>query len=245
MPRPRALAAVKEKLLADCGQTLVVSAISGLGGLGKSVLATAIALDPQVQGRFSDGVLWVTLGQNPNLASLLGDWVRTLDKSRDSYSVTTLELARDYLHNLLIERRMLLVVDDVWNAAHAEWFRVGGSGCRVLVTTREARLAGAEYHELDLMTEAEAISLVQQKLGEAWREEDEAEFRGFAKSLSYLPLALDLAANQVQDGLTWAELRQEIEEERRAVAVALLDSTEAWEALDQEKQRKYSLRACF
>jgi hypothetical protein len=40
--RPDALRAVKEKLLAESDQTLVVSAIAGLGGLGKSVLATAV-----------------------------------------------------------------------------------------------------------------------------------------------------------------------------------------------------------
>lgn len=243
--RPDALDAVKGNLLADSEQTLVVSAISGLGGLGKSVLAAVIVLDTQVQERFADGILWVTLGQNPDLLSLLGDWVRTLDKSRDSYAVTTLELTRDYLHSLLLDRRMLLVVDDVWNAAHADWFQVGGPGCRVLVTTREARLAGAEYHELDLMTEEEAISLVRKKLGAGWQDEAETEFKKFAKSLGYLPLALDLATNQVQDGLTWAELRQEFEVERRAVALELLDSTEALEALDEDAQRQYSLRACF
>ena len=47
--RPDALAAVKGKLLLESEQTLVVSAITGLGGLGKSVLATAIVLDEEVR----------------------------------------------------------------------------------------------------------------------------------------------------------------------------------------------------
>jgi hypothetical protein len=34
--RPKALRAVKEKLLAESDRTLVVSAIAGLGGLGKT-----------------------------------------------------------------------------------------------------------------------------------------------------------------------------------------------------------------
>jgi NB-ARC domain len=193
VPRPDALNVVKAKLLGAEDKTLVVSAIAGLGGLGKSVLATAIVLDPEVQARFTDGILWVTLGQNPDLLSLLGDWIRELDKSREAFSANTLEAAARYLGTLLAERRMLLVVDDVWNAAHAEWFRVGGIGCRVLVTTREARLEGAEYHELDLMTEDEAIELVRQKLGQRWQLEQEAEVRAFANLLGRLPLALDLA----------------------------------------------------
>ena len=79
--RPDALNAVKEKLLAEDERTLVVSAISGLGGLGKSVLATALVLDEEVQARFKDGILWVTLGQNPDLQTMLGGWVRQLDRS--------------------------------------------------------------------------------------------------------------------------------------------------------------------
>jgi NB-ARC domain len=233
---------------------LVVSAIAGLGGLGKSVLATAIVLDPEVQERFDDGILWVTLGQNPDLLSLLGDWIRELDKSREAFSANTLEAAARYLGTLLAERRMLLVIDDVWNAVHAEWFRVGGIGCRVLVTTREARLEGAEYYDLDLMTEDESIELVRKKLGQRWQSEQEAEVRAFANLLGRLPLALDLAANQVRDGLSWEELRSEFEAERRAVflgtgrrssALQLLDSSEAWERLEEEEQRKYSLQACF
>ena len=110
---------------------LVVSAISGLGGLGKSVLATALVLDPEVQARFSDGILWVTLGQNPDLQTMLGEWIRELDKSREAFSANTLETASRYLQNLLVEKQILLVVDDVWNAAHVEWFRVGGMACRV------------------------------------------------------------------------------------------------------------------
>jgi hypothetical protein len=207
-----------------------------------------------VQARFADGILWVTLGQSPDLQTKLGEWIRELDKSRESFSANTLESASRYLDTLLAERRMLLVVDDVWNAAHAEWFRVGSADCRVLVTTREAQIEGAEYHQLDLMSEEEAIALVQQKLGRQWRSEQEVEVRAFAKVLGRLPLALDLAANQVRDGLSWTELRSEFEAERRSVALGTgrrssalkrLCSLEAWEHLDENEQREYSLQACF
>jgi hypothetical protein len=216
--RPDALNAVKAKLLAVDERTLVVSAIAGLGGLGKSVLAAALVLDLEVQARFTDGILWVTLGQSPDLQTLLGDWIRELDKSREAFSANTLESASRYLNNLLAERQMLLVVDDVWNEAHAEWFRVGGEGCRVLVTTREAQIEGADYYPLNLMSEPEAILLVRQKLGTKWRSAQEVEVKAFAKLLGYLPLALDLATNQVRDGLSWEELRSEFEAERRSVA---------------------------
>jgi NB-ARC domain/HEAT repeats len=222
-----------------------VSAIVGLGGLGKSVLATALVLDEAVRSRFEDGILWVTLGQNPDLQSCLGNWIRELDKSRDGFSGTTLESASGYLNNLLAERRMLLVVDDVWDAAHVDWFRVGGVGCRVLVTTREARIEGADYYPLALMSEDASIDLVRRKLGRLWKAADEGAVRSFARVLGYLPLALDLAANQVRDGMSWRELRSEFEDEHRAVALEVLDTSDAWERLSEDEQRRYSLRACF
>ncbi|MEL6225242.1 MAG: NB-ARC domain-containing protein, partial [Cyanobacteria bacterium J06627_8] len=243
--RPEALTAVKEKLLKETDQTLVVSAISGLGGLGKSVLATALVMDEEVQARFEDGILWVTLGQKPDLQTMLGEWIRELDKSREAFSANTLETASRYLNNLLLAKRMLLVVDDVWNAAHADWFRVGGAGCRVLVTTREAQLEGAEYYPLDLMSESQAIDLVRRKLEQQWSEDQTAEVKVFANSVGYLPLALDLATNQVRDGFSWAELQAEFESEREAVALEVLDASEAWEQLSEGEQRNYSLRACF
>jgi ABC-type transporter Mla MlaB component len=252
--RSDALNAVKAKLLAEDERTLVVSAIAGLGGLGKSVLAAALVHDLEVQARFADGILWVTLGQSPDLQTLLGDWIRELDKSKEAFSANTLESASRYLNNLLAERQMLLVVDDVWNTAHAEWFRVGGEGCRVLVTTREAQIEGADTYSLALMSEPEAIALVRQKLGSKWRSAQEVEVKAFAKLLGRLPLALDLATNQVRDGLSWEELRSEFEAERRSVAsgigrrsraLNLLDSSEKWDDLDENAQRKYSLQACF
>jgi hypothetical protein len=116
----------------------------------------------------------------------------------------------------------------------------------VLVTTRKEEIEGADCYSLDLMTEAEAIELVRRKLGKEWKSSDEAAFLGFAKSLGYLPLALDLAANLVRDGVGWEELRAEFEAERRDVALGLLDSTEEdWEHLPEEKRRKHSLQACF
>ena len=119
--RPKELAEVKARLLAHDDRALVISAIAGLGGLGKSILAIMTVLDAEIQEWFEDGILWTTLGQQPDLLSCLGDWIRELDKSRDAFSANTLESASQYLESLLVERRMLLVIDDVWDEAHAKW----------------------------------------------------------------------------------------------------------------------------
>ncbi|MFM7324877.1 MAG: NB-ARC domain-containing protein, partial [Nodosilinea sp.] len=163
--RPEHETPVKASLLAGApggSGTLVVSALYGLGGIGKSVLAIRLAHDPAVQGHFADGILWVTLGQTPDLLPLLNGWIVALG-DRD-YQPTTEAAASSHLRTLLYDKTMLLVVDDVWQVEHLDWFRVGGQHCRVLVTTREARIPDARIYELDPMTPDQALTLITQTL---------------------------------------------------------------------------------
>src|SRR5262249_33108882 len=77
--RPEEERRLEEDLLRqDEGPGVVISAVFGLGGIGKSTLAAAVVQSRQVRERFADGVLWLTLGQNPELLSLLGQWIRDL-----------------------------------------------------------------------------------------------------------------------------------------------------------------------
>ena len=39
--------------------------VHGMGGIGKTVLASALARSPRVRERFVDGIYWVTVGQTP------------------------------------------------------------------------------------------------------------------------------------------------------------------------------------
>ena len=128
--RPEPQDAVKGQLLCeDKVGTLVVSAIYGLGGIGKSVLATKLAHDPEVRDYFADGILWATLGQKPDILPLLSGWIQALGDN--DYKPTAVESASNHLRTLLYDKCILLVVDDVWNPVHLEPFRVGGdrAGC--------------------------------------------------------------------------------------------------------------------
>ncbi len=111
--RPEKQQQVKADLLCEGTKvgTLVVSAIYGLGGIGKSVLAAKLARDPDVQSHFSDGILWATLGQNPDILPLLSGWIQALGDN--DYKPTAIESASNHLRTLLYDKRVLLVVDDV------------------------------------------------------------------------------------------------------------------------------------
>ena len=151
-------------------QTLVVSAIHGLGSVGKSTSAAALAHDGDIQNHFNDGILWATLGQEPNVLQRLTDWVHGLGDY--NYPVTDMHSTSLHLRTLLTDKAMLLVVDDAWIDKNNGWeyvkaFNVGGSRCCLLVTTRDASIGnvlGASTYSLDVMTETQALELLTQKL---------------------------------------------------------------------------------
>jgi hypothetical protein len=234
---------VKAELLCESAKvgTLVVSAIYGLGGIGKSVLASKMTHDPDIQKHFSDGILWATLGQSPDILPLLSGWIQALG-DRD-YKPTAVESASNHLRTLLYDKRTLLVVDDVWNSDHLEPFRVGGERSCVLVTTREARISEARRYDLDVMEPEQALALMSQKLSTPLSETAYQQAREFAARVGYLPLALELAASQIEEGVTWQELLEDFKSE--VARLETLDIYDQSEKPEDEKRRKYSVLACF
>ena len=87
--------------------------LHGQGGIGKTVLAAAVARRNDVRHRFSDGVLWIVLGERPDLLAVQIDLLSRLGRTGPPPRTTT--NARAELARVLADRRVLLVVDDVWS----------------------------------------------------------------------------------------------------------------------------------
>jgi len=237
--RPEITVGLKELLVPSAGrQALVVSAIQGLGGIGKTALASFIAHDPDVQLTFKDGILWATLGQEPDLQQWLNNWIQALGdfdfKSNDP------QTASKHLQSLLHNRRTLMIVDDVWSATDARLFLVGGENCKIILTTRLRDIAqevNAHLCEIGLLTEGQAIALVEARMGRTLAA-DEADFaQEMVKAVGYLPLAVELLAAQVARGVPWDELVAAFRSE-----IARL---EALEAPRQRRSGESKLEACF
>ncbi len=246
IPRPEKSEEVKRRLLTNISDrpgVLVVSALHGLGGIGKTVLASSLAHDEEVVNQFSDGILWATLGQEPDLLSLLSVWIQALGDYE--FRPTTPTAASMHLSTLLHDATALLVVDDAWNSAHVQPFRVGGPRCSLVITTRDSLIAeavDARVYDLDVMTEGQSLALLSKRLGRELNEAEQQEALDLAKEVGYLPLALNLIAAQVEDGVSWAELLEELRAE-----IARLEALEkpGVEELDEATRRNLSLRASF
>jgi len=197
---------LREALLGNSNTIAITSAIKtkptalhGMGGIGKSVMARALCEDPQVQATFPDGILWVTLGKEPKLTEQMRLWIHALG-GVISETAPTEEQLKANLAKLLAERTCLLIVDDVWYRRHAEAFRIG-SRCRLLLTTRDEQLAlelGAEVQPVPLMALAEAVRLLEEWANFKLQNVAQEQKIQIVKRLGYLPLAIRLAGAQLQ-----------------------------------------------
>jgi hypothetical protein len=225
--RPEKQHQLKELLLADPATPGPgVVGVHGLPGSGKSAIAAVLTHDPEVQARFSGGVLWTTLGQEPDVLTTLRGWVRELGDY--DFPALGIEAATQRLAALLRDKVALLVVDDTWRSEHVRPFvEAAGPRCRVLVTSRDAAVwaqLGAGVCDLGVMSPRESRDLLAKAAGPQPHRFDDQLAADLAREVGYLPLALDLAGRQLGDGVPWAELLGDLRAETaRLEALTLPD----------------------
>src|SRR6266496_253328 len=172
----------------------ITAALRGAGGYGKTTMARAICHDERVQEAFDDGILWVTLGENPdNLIGKVEDLIYILSHERPSF--TGLDAATARLAELLADRDILLVIDDVWNAAHLRPFLQGGERCARLATTRDNGVLPRVTQRIQVgaMRQDRAMQLLYTGLDATPRSAEETqELRQLAAKLGEWPLLLTL-----------------------------------------------------
>ena len=167
-------------------------AFRGPGGFGKTTMAAAICHDERTIEAFDDGILWVTLGQTPNVLNELVKLYAALTGERPGF-IDEDDAARE-LADKLADKNCLIVIDDVWQAGHARRFMVGGSGCVHLFTTRLSEVAAdARTIDVDRMTAAQALELLVARAGAA--DFDPAAARQLVTRLGLWPLAIKLAGS--------------------------------------------------
>ncbi len=223
--------------------TVVISAIGGAAGIGKTALAVHWA--HQVKDRFPDGQLYVNLHgfdhDRPPLKAgeALELLLRSLGLAASEIPANDEAQARVY-RTLLADRRMLVLLD---NAASAEQVRPllpSSPSCRVVVTSRN-RLGDLVAHDgahalpLDLLQPDEASALLSRTLGADRVAADERAVDELIRLCGSLPLALRVAAARLASdpGLRTAEMVTEMAEGKRL------------EALEPEGGDNSPLRAAF
>ena len=184
-------------LAAALDGTMGVVAINGLGGIGKTALATHLA--HQVRTAFPDGQLFVDLrggsgpGRDPD--SVLADMLRDLGVQPTRIPAGP-EAKSALLRSCTAERAVLLVLDNARDTAQIRPLLPASPACGVLVTSRRvlATLEGARHATLDPLTAAQSRELVESFGPAPPGAEDEEALREILACCGGLPLALRIAA---------------------------------------------------
>lgn len=171
-------------------------AVEGLPGIGKTTLAVALARHPGVLRYFRDGILWASLGVDADVNSVLTRWAEYLTLQKDLTGLSGNEARAQVIRDAIGQRRMLLVLDDVWNVDTANALRCGGPHCCHLLTTRDKAIArafgGANRAEnIPTLDDGHAYALLQALAPEACAVDPEAA-RNLVRAVGGLPLAVHL-----------------------------------------------------
>ncbi|TVU26670.1 hypothetical protein EJB05_29225, partial [Eragrostis curvula] len=182
---------------------VMVFAIVGVGGIGKSTLAKNIFNNEIIQQEFQKKI-WVSVNQDYSDTELLR---RTIEAGGGNQAAgNTMEVLKKTLKETLKGCKTLLVMDDVWN--HRAWenvlkiplTNVVAQGSRVLVTTRNHRIARGmmaeePYHNIDKLKPEDAWSLLKEQVVRNVNDESQVEMlkdigMGIIAKCDGLPLAV-------------------------------------------------------
>src|SRR5215469_4413986 len=184
----------------DAPPTVVISAIGGTAGVGKTALALQWA--HRMADRFPDGQLYVNLrgydpGQPMPATDALAGFLRALGVPGPDIPAEEDERAARY-RSLLAGQRILVMLDNAGDAQQVRPLLPGTPGCAVVVTSRDALAGlivrdGATRLDLDLLPVADAVSLLRALIGGRVDAQPEAA-PALAARCCQLPLALRVTA---------------------------------------------------
>ncbi|GHA18230.1 MULTISPECIES: AfsR/SARP family transcriptional regulator [Streptomyces] len=202
------------------GRVMAVSALAGIGGVGKTTLAVHVA--HRARPVFPDGQLYVDLqGAGPRPAepeTVLGSFLRALG-TPDTAIPDSLEERSALYRSVLDGRRVLVLLDNAKDAAQVRPLLPGTEGCAALVTSRVRMLdlAGAHLVDLDVMSPDEALALFTRIVGEERVAAEREAALDVVAACGFLPLAIRIAASRLAARRTWtvSVLAAKLADERR------------------------------
>jgi tetratricopeptide (TPR) repeat protein len=269
--RSEELVKIHEKLYQQ--KTVAISAVSGMGGIGKTELAVKYAREHE--DFYPGGICWFSV-RDRNLAAEIIQFTQlylNLEVPQKDARENPLDIHQQvawcWQNWQPPEGLVLVVLDDVTDLKDIkEFLPKTNNRFRILITTRQRRL-DINYAEisLDVLSPEEALSLLRGILGENDRRVDrEIETaNSLCKWLGYLPLGLELVGRYLVEDpdLSIAEMLQALREERlknEAVNPSFeeLENTEitaklgvrdafnlTWEKLDPKTKRVGELLSLF
>jgi tetratricopeptide (TPR) repeat protein len=205
------------------GDAVMVVAIAGKPGVGKTALAVHVA--HHVRPSFPDGQLYVDLRGAETVpldpARVLLDLLQALGVA-DTAIPDGLEARARLYRSRLADHCVLVVLDNAGAEAQIRPLLPGSAGCAVLLTSR-ARLAGldaAHLVDLDVLPSTQAVALLSKIVGHARVTAEAQAAQRIVEHCGYLPLAIRIAGARLATRPLWQlkRLEERLADEQRRLS---------------------------
>lgn len=190
------------------GQALVISAINGMGGAGKTALAVHLAhrlIDEYPAGHYFIDLLGFSAVAEPlTPLQAVGQLLRSTG-FRPELVPSTLPECTALWRSHLAGQRVLLLLDNAVDEAQVRPLLPGVHGPLVLISSRRrlAALEGSVPLSVDVMPLDDAVELFTRIVGPARVEGQSERLAEVARHCGQLPLAIQIAAARLRDRPSW------------------------------------------
>jgi tetratricopeptide (TPR) repeat protein len=232
-------------------------AIHGMGGVGKTTLASALAYE--LRDEFVDGVLWGDFRLS-SADAVLESWGQMFGVEMSNLPDFSTRATR--MRGLFAIKNLLIVLDDVVDATIAQQMLPSvHTNCAVIVTTRSAEVANKltnrqpdQIVALTTMTRRNSLEIMAGILGKSAVFENRQDANAVAALLGDLPLALQIGAALCADtGLSLAETAQLLSELKTRLEylqsdyrpIVRLAFEQSWQLLNDGLRQAFATLAVF
>jgi hypothetical protein len=162
-------------------------ALYGPEGFGKTALAECLCQHETIINAFDGGILWMKLGENPNLEEEMTKLYRALIGE----SPKGIDGEGRFLKRRLEGKNCLIVIDDVWNEENLAPLLNGVNCARLITTPKFLYVTGIKRINVDEMTQDEAVEVLAARVG--YQPQFLEPLCNLAERCGRMPLMLGLA----------------------------------------------------
>jgi len=222
--RTRDLKQITAHLTPDEGGVALIAGLAGMGGIGKTELAYAVAA--RLQEHYPDAQLVVELRGTTEPTTPQAALSQVIHAfAPEAPPSDALEALRGLYCSLLRGKRVLLLLDDAADVGQVSPLLGAPPGVGILVTSRHRlALSGLRRWDVDLLSLGVAVKLLR-KTAPSRKDVDQATWERIGELCGMLPLALRVAGATLEttpdlDGTTYAT---DLADEKRRLAALRLE----------------------